>query len=199
MGLQKAARKAVAEKVVSAKVCSALQGLFDLLDAIKTMPPAEAIETVVERANYLEYLKQYTNSASMDYTAKVENIEQLVHAASQKDSLVEYLEEAALIREDKEDEPAADRGVNLSTIHAAKGLEFDTVFVAGCEENLFPHWKSQDTMDDLQEERRLMYVAMTRAKERLYLTSTDFRKGQYNRKSRFLYEIEDALTQDMTS
>ncbi len=196
MSLQDAARRAVAEKRISPKIASSLQKLFDLLEQIESLAPAEAIEKVIEGVDYLEYLKQYSNSASMDYTAKVENIEQLIYAASQKSSLLEYLEEAALIREDKEEEGG--RGVNLSTIHAAKGLEFHTVFVAGCEENLFPHWRSMESLDDLQEERRLMYVAMTRACQNLYLTSTDFRKGQFNRTSRFLYEIEEALVRQET-
>ncbi len=190
MSVQAAARRAVAEKLLPPRTYNALKTVLDLLDDIRSLEPDRAIETVIDRVGYLEYLKQYSDANSMDYTAKVENIEQLVFAASQKETLLAYLEEAALIREDKENEEEESGGVNLSTIHAAKGLEFDVVFVAGCEENLFPHWKSMENPEDLQEERRLMYVAMTRAERFLYFTSTDFRKGQFNRRSRFLYEIE---------
>ena len=97
------------------------------------------------------------------------------------------------MREDRETEADADNGVHLSTIHAAKGLEYQAVFVVGCEENLFPHWKSMETPADLEEERRLMYVSVTRAERYLYLSSADYRRGQYSRVSRFLGEIESAL------
>jgi DNA helicase-2/ATP-dependent DNA helicase PcrA len=65
--------------------------------------------------------------------------------------------------------------------------------VIGCEENLFPHWKSMDSTGDMEEERRLMYVSMTRAERYLYLSSASFRRGQFNPPSRFLSEIEDCL------
>ncbi|MDY6903226.1 MAG: ATP-dependent helicase [Thermodesulfobacteriota bacterium] len=192
MSVQEAARQALSEKLLSGKVYNGLRKLMDLLDEIRSMPPVDAMTRVIDGVGYLDYLQQYANSSSMDFTEKQENIEQLVYAASRKETLVEYLEEAALVREDKEEEGG--NGINLSTIHAAKGLEFHTVFVAGCEENLFPHWKSLETPEEVAEERRLMYVAMTRAEKNLYLTSTDFRKGQFNRRSRFLYELDRALT-----
>ncbi len=193
MSVQDAARKAVAENLLPARTYKALKEVLTLLDDIRSMPPGQAIGTVIDRIDYLGYIKQYADTNSMDFTTRVENIEQLEFAASQKDSLLEYLEEAALIREDKEEEGEQGGGVNLSTIHSAKGLEFQVVFVAGCEENLFPHWKSVESPEDLQEERRLMYVAMTRAERFLYFTSTDFRKGQFTRRSRFLYEIENHM------
>ncbi|MFO8113186.1 MAG: SIMPL domain-containing protein, partial [Desulfosalsimonadaceae bacterium] len=83
-------------------------------------------------------------------------------------------------------------GVSLSTIHASKGLEYHVVFVVGCEENLLPHWKSMDSEEEIQEERRLMYVAMTRAEKFLFLSSAGYRKGQYNPRSRFIEEISAA-------
>jgi DNA helicase-2/ATP-dependent DNA helicase PcrA len=85
--------------------------------------------------------------------------------------------------------------VALLTIHSAKGLEFDTVFVVACEEKLFPHWRSIDAGDKaLEEERRLMYVAMTRAERFLYLSYASYRKGQFSVKSRFIDQIEENLT-----
>lgn len=191
MSLQDAARKAVATRLFSDRVYRALKELVTLLDDIRPLPPARAIEVVLARVGYMEYLQRYSESGSMDYTDKVENIEQLISAASRKETMVEYLEEAALVRDDRYDETG--RGISLATIHAAKGLEFNTVFVAGCEENHFPHWKSLETEEELQEERRLMYVAITRAARNLFLSSSQFRRGQFCRKSRFLYEVERAL------
>ena len=195
MSLQEAARKALNEKILTPKVYQALKHLLDLLDDIRDAAPADAINTVLERIHYMEHLKEYVKSDAMDLTARQENIEQLIYAASLKPTIVEYLEEAALVREDKKDDAEEkSSGVSLSTIHAAKGLEFHVVFIVGCEEQLFPHWRSLDTPDGLNEERRLMYVAVTRSEKYLFLTSAMYRKGQVNRKSRFLREIENALS-----
>jgi DNA helicase-2/ATP-dependent DNA helicase PcrA len=100
-----------------------------------------------------------------------------------------------LIREDKEDKDSSGSGVSLATIHASKGLEFHVVFVVGCDENLLPHWKSRDSEAEIQEERRLMYVAMTRAEKFLFLTSAGYRKGQYSPASRFISEVAQSLKQ----
>jgi len=194
ISLQEAARITLNETILAPKVYQALKALLELLDDIGRMKPAEAVQTVLDRVNYMAYLKEYVKADTMDFTSRQENIEQLMYSASQKDSIVEYLEEAALVREDKkEDEEEQSRGVSLSTIHAAKGLEFHVVFVVGCEEQLFPHWRSLDTAAGLYEERRLMYVAVTRSEKYLYLTCAGYRKGQFNRKSRFLDEIEQSL------
>jgi DNA helicase-2/ATP-dependent DNA helicase PcrA len=194
ISLQEAARISLNTKVLAPKVYQALKSLLELLDDIREMNPAQAVQTVLDRVNYLVYLKETVKSDTMDFTSRQENIEQLIFSASQKTSIVEYLEEAALIREDKKDDAEEQsRGVSLSTIHAAKGLEFHVVFVVGCEEQLFPHWRSIETTAGLYEERRLMYVAVTRSEKYLYLTSAGYRKGQFNRKSRFLDEIESSL------
>jgi DNA helicase-2/ATP-dependent DNA helicase PcrA len=194
ISLQEAARISLSTKVLAPKVYQALKSLLELLDDIREMNPAQAVQTVLDRVNYIVYLKESVKTDTMDFTSRQENIEQLIFSASQKTSIVEYLEEAALIREDrKDDEEEQSRGVSLSTIHAAKGLEFHVVFVVGCEEQLFPHWRSTETTAGLYEERRLMYVAVTRSEKYLYLTSAGYRKGQFNRKSRFLDEIESSL------
>ncbi len=193
MSLKEAARKSLAERILSPKLYKSLSLVIDLLDAIKSMKPDEAIKEVIHQTGYMDHMENYTRSNSMDLASRIENLEQLIHSASQKDTISEYLEEAALVREDKEDEEET-TGVNLSTIHAAKGLEFNTVFVVGCEENLFPHWKSMDTMKDLEEERRLMYVAVTRAEDLLYISSANMRKGQFNDRSRFVDEVEESIS-----
>lgn len=188
MSLKAAAGMALEKKALPAKVGTQLRQLLDLLEAIAQSPPAAAINLVLEQTGYPEYLRQYAKT-SEDYTSRVENMEQLIYAAARHETLVDYLEEAALVKEDKEEDEKSDHQVNLATMHASKGLEFKVVFVAGCEENLLPHWKSRETPGDIEEERRLMYVAMTRAEEFLYLTSAEFRKGQFNPRSRFLEEI----------
>jgi len=195
MSLQDAARKALAEKILAPKLYRELFALIQLLDDIRLMKPDAAIQEIMKRVNYVEYLKSYAKSNSMDLTSRVENIEQLVYSASQKDTIVDYLEEAALVKEDKADEEdeKSGFGVNLSTIHASKGLEYKAVFVVGCEEQLFPHWKCLDSETGLEEERRLMYVAMTRAERCLFLTSANYRKGRPNRRSRFVDEIYESM------
>jgi DNA helicase II / ATP-dependent DNA helicase PcrA len=189
-GLQGAVRRAVSEQILKPKVHGALVSLLSLIDEIRDMKPDQAMRTVMDRIDYYEHLRVYAKTEG-DYLSRKENIEQLIFSASKYSNLLEYIEEAALIREDREEEEEASSGggVNLSTIHASKGLEYHAVFVAGCEENLLPHWKSMESEKDLQEERRLMYVAMTRAEKFLFLSSADYRKGQYNPKSRFLDEI----------
>mgnify|MGYP000100223949 CR=1 FL=1 len=192
MSLKEAARKAVAERVLTPKLYKSLNELLALLDDIRDLKPDEAIKRTIAGTGYMDYLENYVRRSNMDLTTRQENIEQLIHAAAQKETIVEYLEEAALIREDKDEEEET-RGINLSTVHAAKGLEFHTVFVVGCEEQLFPHWRSMERAEDLEEERRLMYVAVTRAEKCLFVTSASFRKGQFNPRSRFLDEIESVL------
>ena len=187
LGLKSAARRAIEKKALSSKAESQISALLALLDEINQLPPAAAIERLLDATGYLEFLRQYAKS-NEDYTERVENIEQLIYAASRHETLVDYLEEAALVKEDKAEEEVVHRA-NLATMHASKGLEFKAVFVAGCEENLLPHWKSRETPADLEEERRLMYVAMTRAEQYLYITAAEFRKGQFNPPSRFLNEI----------
>jgi DNA helicase-2/ATP-dependent DNA helicase PcrA len=192
MSLQAAVQKALKEKVLSGKLYKSLSELMELIDQLRDLPPAEAIEHVILKTEYINYLKSYAKGNPMDIVSREENLEQLVFAASQKDNLYDFLEDSALIRDDQDDEEKDDtRGVRLSTIHASKGLEYKTVFVIGCEEQLFPHWKSLESAHELEEERRLMYVAMTRAETFLYLTWAEFRRGQYSRRSRFIDEIEE--------
>lgn len=194
VSLQDAARIMVKERVLTPKIHENLSRVLEILDAIRDMAPAMAMEEVIARTDYYDYLEKKTKTRA-EWISKKENIEQLIHTARAKSDMLEYLEEAALIREDKEDEDDQDSaGVALLTIHSAKGLEFDTVFVVGCEERLFPHWRSIDEGDAaLAEERRLMYVAMTRAERFLYLTHCNYRKGEFGVPSRFIDQIKECL------
>lgn len=193
MGLRDAARKAVRERVMTPKLHKSLSGVLDLLDTIETMRPNMAIEHVVAEVDYLEHLKQYAEAGSMDYVSKEENIKELIRSAAEKDTIVDYLEEASLIQDDTEEDEDKGSGVRLSTIHASKGLEYSAVFIVACEEDILPHWKSKDSESDLWEERRLMYVAMTRAEQFLYISSANFRRGDFSRRSRFMDEIKMSL------
>ena len=190
MGLMEAVRAAVREKILTPKLYNALKEFIGLIDDIRALKPDEAIREVIARVDYLDYLKGYARGNPRDMATRGENIDQLIYSASKKNTLIDFLEEASLVKEDKEDEEESQQGVKLSTIHASKGLEYRTVYVIGCEEQLFPHWKSMETPAEIEEERRLMYVSMTRAERYLYMTSAEYRRGQYNRRSRFIEEIE---------
>ncbi len=191
--LQGAARIMVRDRVLTKKVHDNMSEVLDIIDTIHDMAPAMAMETVIDRTGYYDYLEKKTKTDS-EFISKKENIEQLIHTARSKDTMLEYLEEAALIREDTEEDDQDDSGVGLLTIHSAKGLEFDVVFIAGCEEGLFPHWRSIDEGEAaLYEERRLMYVAMTRAERFLYLSHANYRKGDFSTPSRFIDQVKECL------
>jgi DNA helicase-2/ATP-dependent DNA helicase PcrA len=197
MGLQDAVRESLAGKLLKPKMYQSLKELISLIDEISGLDPRSALKTVIEKTAYMEYLREYSKGDERIYTERKENIEQLIYTASLKSDLLEYLEEASLVKEDKkEGEEEKRSGVSLSTIHSAKGLEFSVVFVVGCEENLFPHYRSlqSDNPWEIEEERRLMYVGVTRSKQYLFITSSDFRRGQFNPTSRFVEEILENLS-----
>ena len=156
-------------------------------------PPASGGNTVeilgffLKESDYFEYLKiNFPN-----FVEREENVKALLEFALSFPNPTEFLEKISLLQAtdpiDKKPRIKKDeRGVVLSTIHLAKGLEFDKVFIIGCNEGLLPHQFSYDKAENLEEERRLMYVAMTRAKKELNLSF-------YNYGSRFLYEIPPEL------
>ncbi len=191
MSLQDAVRKALDERVLASGIHKKMKDLISIIDEIRDQEPQKAIQVVLSKSSYFDYLRSYSKTDEA-YISRVENIEELIYTASQKQTLLNYLEEASLVREDREDNHEDGLGVNLSTIHASKGLEYSVVFIVGCVENLFPHWKSKESESELQEERRLMYVAITRAAYYLYICYSSFRKGQPAAKSRFIEEIESA-------
>ena len=163
-------------------------------------PPSEMITSVVE-AIYDDYAKvNFTN-----YELRHEDLNQLAAFSQQFKDVNEFLSQLALISNvDAEAAPnqAGDKeAVNLSTVHQAKGLEFHTVFVIWLTDGMFPSSRSLDTREALEEERRLFYVAITRAKDELYLTYPHMRlTGGYGdvfqRPSRFLKEIPNKLVED---
>ena len=160
---------------------------------------AELTRSVMQGSGYLERLK---NSRDEDDSERLENLEQLLAAIeefSEKNpeaGLSEFLEQVSLVS-DLEQGEAGQPSVTLMTLHAAKGLEFIAVFMIGMEEKLFPHARSLDDLDGMEEERRLCYVGMTRARERLYLLNARrrylFGQEQCNPPSRFLKDIPEEL------
>lgn len=161
--------------------------------------PARFIETVLGGLDYLDYLeKNFTN-----YSERQENIAELIRFAARFELIGDLLQEIALVQ--STDAPSSSKSravknnpaaaghtpttnVHLSTIHLAKGLEFDRVFIAGCCEGILPHERSLEDDKRLEEERRLMYVAMTRAKKELFISF-------YDLPSRFISEIPRELVE----
>ena len=175
-----------------------------LLEA-KTLPSTIAA-AALEQSGLLDELR---DSHDPQDEVRVENLEELVAVAEeyqerevddgQEISLAGFLEDVALVADADEIPEGEDHGgvVTLMTLHTAKGLEFPTVFLTGMEEGVFPHSRSLGEKKELEEERRLAYVGLTRARERLYLSRAEYRSSwgapNYNPPSRFLDEIPESL------
>ena len=155
--------------------------------------PGALLERIAEQSGYLAELRA---EGSLEAEGRLENVEELIGAARQAESLDQFLEEVSLVADADEVDGDASR-VTLMTLHTAKGLEYPVVFIIGMEDGVFPHLRSLGEPDDMEEERRLAYVGITRARERLYLSNAWCRnlwgQTQYNPPSRFLQEIPEAL------
>ncbi len=149
--------------------------------------PGEIVKSAVKKFDF----QALTDDGTPSGEERMQNLEVLKNIASEYDSLEEFVADAALMS--SSDEKSQKDAVTLMTLHAAKGLEFPVVFIVGLEEGLFPSARSSDIEADLEEERRLMYVGMTRAMDRLFLTFARQRRsyGVYNycMPSRFLAEL----------
>ncbi|MEK7604757.1 MAG: UvrD-helicase domain-containing protein [Patescibacteria group bacterium] len=173
----------------------------ELAAAAETLTPSEFVKLVVEKSGMRRAL---LDEGSAEDRERFENVEELASVAARHDAVVgkegiaAFLADAALVSDQDEIDRGEKTGVTLMTVHAAKGLEFDTVFVSGMEEGLFPHQgMGNDTDRDEEEERRLFYVAVTRAKDRLYLTLARVRKiygsDFATEPSSFLADIDNSL------
>ncbi|MBU0727814.1 UvrD-helicase domain-containing protein [Patescibacteria group bacterium] len=164
----------------------------------KEMVVSDLIKKIIENINYKKYLIDGTEEGEMRY----ENVQELVSVATKYDgldpelSLVSFLEEVALVA-DTDQLKDEENLVTLMTLHSVKGLEYPYVFIVGCEENIFPHSRSIYDEQELEEERRLMYVGVTRAMKKLYLLAAKQRMifGDYqsNPPSRFIHDIPKHL------
>jgi DNA helicase-2/ATP-dependent DNA helicase PcrA len=187
---------------------TAFVGLIEALrSGTNGLPLPEIVEHVLQYSGLVDHYKNETGAKKREAEERLENLNELINAATmfvhenEDDSLTAFLTHASL--ESGEHQAGdSDDALHLMTVHAAKGLEFHTVFITGLEEDLFPHQNSQNVDGGLDEERRLMYVAITRARRRLYLTFAQRRMlhGQthYGRVSSFLRELPEALLQWIT-
>jgi DNA helicase-2/ATP-dependent DNA helicase PcrA len=183
--------------------------ILDLRAESAGLPLPELVEVVVQKCGLLEHYKTEREGAD-----RIENLEELVNAAAAfgeearevesgetSDPLTAFLTHAAL-EAGEHQAGEGQQALQMMTVHSAKGLEFDVVFLSGLEEGLFPHEQSVMERDGLEEERRLAYVAITRARNRLYLSHAQTRmlhgQTRYNIPSRFLKEIPETLVKWLT-
>ncbi|MEV5173436.1 DNA helicase PcrA [Streptomyces flaveolus] len=194
---------------MAARSTNAVKRFNTLMEDLRTIVesgagPATVLEAVLERTGYLAELQASTDP--QDET-RIENLQELAAVAlefeqergeGEQGTLADFLEQVALVADSDQipDEEGGDGVITLMTLHTAKGLEFPVVFLTGMEDGVFPHMRALGETKELEEERRLAYVGITRARERLYLTRSAMRSawGQpsYNPPSRFLEEIPPA-------
>ena len=170
----------------------------DLQADCKDLPPAQLIERVLDSTGYLDWVEQQDN---LENSSRAENLRELANAMAeateQGQTLEDILDSAALASDADEYDDTIP--VSLMTLHSAKGLEFDAVFLAGLEEGLLPHGRSLGSNTEVEEERRLFYVGMTRAKQSLLLSRAVYRRSYGEERlraslpSRFLAEIPGDL------
>ncbi len=188
-----------AEKVGKGRLVKVLETYAEILPILEKYSTLELLDVILQKTGYLAYIDDQTEVGK----TRVENVKELRSVAEEFPDLTAFLENVALVENnyvpndkrktinDKQD------SVTLMTLHSAKGLEFPVVFIVGMEEGLFPHSRSMLDVSELEEERRLMYVGITRAKEKLYLTYTRqrlyFGQRSNNLVSRFLADIPEHL------
>lgn len=197
---------------MAARSTNAVKRFNTLMEDLRTIVesgagPATVLEAVLERTGYLAELQASTDP--QDET-RIENLQELAAVAmefeqergeDEQGTLSDFLEQVALVADSDQipDEEDGDGVITLMTLHTAKGLEFPVVFLTGMEDGVFPHMRALGQTKELEEERRLAYVGITRARERLYLTRSTLRSawGQpsYNPPSRFLEEIPPAYVE----
>jgi DNA helicase-2/ATP-dependent DNA helicase PcrA len=198
----------LAERRLPARAHSALKGFYDMLSGLTTAVAHEsvskAIEMVLIRSGYFQDLREDRSEEAQD---RLRNLEELVSAAREFEtredgaSLGGFVDRLSLLSEADEQQGSPQARIWLMTMHAAKGLEFPVVFMAGLEEGLFPHIRANEDDGEMEEERRLCYVAITRAENELFLSSAARRRvfGEYQstQPSRFLDEIPSELVEHM--
>lgn len=210
ISLWQAMTEIIDNKLLNGRALNAFQAFIDLiesmtLDVKHTEELHEVLDNVIKRSGLIEHYKKDTSGKAED---RIENLEELVTAAQEfeapvkdddepaMDPMSEFLAHAALEAGEGQADIYED-SLQLMTLHAAKGLEYPLVFLTGLEEGLFPHQRSKDDIGQLEEERRLCYVGLTRAMQKLILTHAEVRRihGQetYPQVSRFIREIPKEL------
>jgi len=210
--LWRAARQALDERVLSGRAATAVGGFLELVDAIAEKSAERDLEAIVEHTVHASGLIDHFNrDRSEKGQARVENLEELITAArtftpppdeetAEQSPLETFLAHAALEAGEGQGDAWEDC-VQMMTLHSAKGLEFPVVFLVGLEEGLFPHQRSLEESGRLEEERRLAYVGITRAQQRLFITSAEQRR-LYGREvfgvpSRFVGELPGELVDEV--
>ncbi|MET0490232.1 MAG: DNA helicase PcrA [Acidimicrobiales bacterium] len=188
------------EAGVTGKAVRGIASFVELLDELADVVPngpGALLEAVLERSGYVAELEA---ERSIESEGRLENLSELVGVARDFESVDEFLEQVGLVS-DTDQLDDEDSAVVLMTLHSAKGLEYPAVFVVGMEDGVFPHMRSMGEPDELEEERRLAYVGLTRAQQRLHLTHAWSRMlygtTQYNPPSRFLDEIPAELVESI--
>ena len=188
---------------VSGKALKGIESFLNLLEESQSrldLGPADIIEFSLEKSGYISALEE---ERTIEAEGRLENLSELVGAASEFSDISEFLERVGLVADTdeipNEGSDFGDGEVLLMTLHAAKGLEFPVVFLLGMEEGIFPHVRALGDPDQMEEERRLAYVGITRARKILHLCNAWSRmlhgQTQYNPPSRFLDDIPEGLTQ----
>ena len=183
---------------VSGPAKRGIESFVELIDAVATdddRSPGHLLERVLDESGYRQ---EFENDDSVEGAGRLENLDELLASANEFSLVDEFLEQVSLVT-DADGIDDDDKAI-LMTIHAAKGLEFPVVFIVGAEEGLFPHVRTLTEPDELEEERRLAYVGITRAQERLFITHAwsrqQFGSVQYNPPSRFIDDIPAELMVD---
>jgi len=185
---------------VTGRAVKGIGSFLTLLDVLRAehadgAGPGELLEHILQRSGYVAELEA---EHSIEAEGRIENLAELAGAARDFESVDTFLEQVSLVA-DTDQLDADESAVVLMTLHSAKGLEYPAVFLVGLEDGVFPHLRSIGDPDQLEEERRLAYVGITRARERLYLSHawsrTLYGSTQYNPPSRFLDEIPEALVE----
>ncbi|MCA1796607.1 MAG: ATP-binding domain-containing protein, partial [Geobacteraceae bacterium] len=196
-GFYPACCMALSRNILSAAAAKRVERFVALMEDLRArleeIPYPQLTAELIQECGYAQMLKSDNTQESRD---RMDNLDQLLAGMEERcgnaQDLHEYLEQIALVTDLDTKDMQSER-VTLMTLHAAKGLEFPVVFMTGMEEGIFPGERAGDSGDQLEEERRLCYVGMTRAREKLYLTNARRRRVygsyQFNRPSRFLDEI----------
>jgi DNA helicase-2/ATP-dependent DNA helicase PcrA len=200
LAFMQAARRAEEISTLGQRAKGAVAAFVQVVDALNALAAAGTRPAAMVEAAFTEsgYLVELEAERTIEAMGRVENLKELVGVAREFESrqpdgtLPDFLEQIALFTEQDEYD-AEDPAITLMTLHNAKGLEFEVVFMAGMEDGVFPHYRSMGDAAQLEEERRLAYVGVTRARQRLYLTHAWSRSlfggSNYNPPSRFLSEI----------
>jgi len=201
---------AVDHRLLAPRAVASLSAFRDLIASLRDMVPRESVSIAVGKViDQTGYLQDLRDERSEEAESRIENLMELVSAAREYESrqtepsLAGFVDQLSLLSDTDEEAGSRHARVLLMTMHSAKGLEFPVVVMAGLEEGLFPHSRSSDDETELEEERRLCYVGITRAQRRLVLTSAARRRvfGEYQstEPSRFIDEIPRELVEEIPS